>query len=163
MLFKQEYLSGNARFDKETFRDYQGQAEKAFEGQCQGVASRWSSAMLDNGYSVVWRQRREANVLALLTDLEPSTAYQPLFREWPMGHCPFNAVLLFNSEAQRDRVRAVLQEARIYAPIHWHLTTANSQAMSLSRRILTIPCDQRYTSADMKRVAGTINAAVQAN
>jgi hypothetical protein len=61
--------------------------------------------------------------------------------------------------AQRAKLKAVLADQRIYCPIHWD-TAFLSTPHPLSQKILSIPCDARYTNRDMKYIATIISAHV---
>jgi hypothetical protein len=67
-------------------------------------------------------------------------------------------------ERIRDRVLTSLYEQRIYPPVHWRLEADvppnYSTAHALSRRILTLICDQRYTADDMVRQTDAFLAAI---
>lgn len=50
----------------------------------------------------------------------------------------------------------------MFCPVHWELPGAvdrkrHRSAFALSRRELTIPCDDRYRPEDMDRVAELVN------
>lgn len=64
----------------------------------------------------------------------------------------------------RDRVRALLWEARIYAFRHFaDLPSPESKfpaEHALSRELMTLPCDQRYGVHDMERIAYVVRSAV---
>ena len=59
--------------------------------------------------------------------------------------------------AQRDKLKAVLAEQRIYCPIHWDTTFLKTEH-PLSQRILSIPCDRRYNDRDMTYIAKLVIA-----
>ena len=57
---------------------------------------------------------------------------------------------------RRDEVREALFRHEIYPPVHWQIEgvvpAGYRDSHRLSRTIMTIPCDQRYTEGDMERV-----------
>ena len=59
----------------------------------------------------------------------------------------------------RDFIRNALFENEIYPPVHWPINgivpSKYKQSHRLSNEIMTIPCDQRYSFEDMKRVIDT--------
>ena len=78
---------------------------------------------------------------------------------------PFAATLLFVSAELRLRVYRSLIAARIYPAILWPLEAPvirgiPAQDVELSRRLMTIPADQRYAAADMERVAAEVRRAI---
>lgn len=69
--------------------------------------------------------------------------------------CTFFIVLL--DPARRNKIKQVLADQRIYCPVHWDTTFLNKEHI-LSKKILSIPCDARYTDRDMKYIATIITA-----
>ncbi len=65
---------------------------------------------------------------------------------------------------ERDRVRQTLFAADIFPPVHWPIQGAVPEQFAashqLAREIMTLPCDQRYELADMRRVADSFLAAI---
>lgn len=61
---------------------------------------------------------------------------------------------------ERDRLREALFKADIYPPVHWKLDGVVPRQFDrshrLSAQIMTLPCDQRYDSEDMERMAETV-------
>jgi hypothetical protein len=78
--------------------------------------------------------------LALLPDLPPDVV--------PLG---FPVAL-----DGRDGLRQALFTKQIFPPVHWNLGAAVPREFTVSHRmsarIMTVPCDQRYTPADLERV-----------
>jgi hypothetical protein len=80
----------------------------------------------------------------------------------PQGVVPLGYVLRL---PQRDRVRARLAAERVFCPVHWPLPAEVDPrrfpaAASLAATTLTLPVDQRYTEAEMSRLADTVVAAL---
>jgi hypothetical protein len=69
--------------------------------------------------------------------------------------CTFFILLL--EPDRRDKVKQVLADQRIYCPVHWD-TAFLTREHPLSKKILSVPCDARYTDRDMKYIATIINA-----
>jgi hypothetical protein len=59
--------------------------------------------------------------------------------------------------ANRDAVRQTLFDHEIYPPLHWEIENVvppeYEESHRLSRQIMTLPCDQRYGTKDMERIA----------
>ena len=70
---------------------------------------------------------------------------------------PVGYVLKLDSEARRKGLRDALIAGAIYPPIHWVLPSAVPRrfavSYALSARTLTLPCDQRYGTPEMERIA----------
>ncbi|MCP4239851.1 MAG: hypothetical protein QF890_11300 [Myxococcota bacterium] len=75
---------------------------------------------------------------------------------------PLGFPVRFENEEIRERVRRGLIAEEIYPPIHWPLgdvvPASFVESHDLSRTILTLPCDQRYDSAHMTRIADAVEA-----
>lgn len=74
---------------------------------------------------------------------------------------PFILPLIFNNSEEREAVRKLMIENNIYPPIHWDLKKMISEKYSfehrLSKRILSMPIDQRYGKDNLRRVADILN------
>ena len=101
--------------------------------------------------------RRVANYTLLLDHLSSMA----LFKDLPSGVVPLGFPIVVRN---RDAVRQALFAEKMYPPVHWRLDEAVPKEFEsshrLSRHILTLPCDQRYESADMDRMARTLMDAV---
>lgn len=104
-------------------------------------------------------RRRRANYYALLgRAVAWRGRAKPLFPELPTGICPLGFPILLPAEEARDSLRRYLVARGIFPPIHWPMASERLGmfgAADLQARIMTIPCDQRYTPADMA-VAGDL-------
>ena len=162
MVLKKSYLAAQHPdlSLKAIFRRLQVDGEAAMTEATAAGLSPWTRPVLSRGFPKNWRRKREANVWRILKLGAPWTQAKPLFDSWPHGHCPFNPVLLCSSEAARETLRLRLLRADIYATVHWPLNPpVSDHALDLSRRILTIPLDQRYDVADVDRIVSLIKLA----
>jgi hypothetical protein len=106
-----------------------------------------------------WRERRAANLDAFRDGLGEVDGVQLL-------DAPFAATLVFDEATRRDEVRETLIASRVYPAIYWPqeervLPGIRQVDIDLSRRILSIQCDQRYTVDDMTRVAAIVRSALK--
>ncbi len=62
---------------------------------------------------------------------------------------------LFKDEIERDNVRNHLASNNIYCPIHWE-TSWLPKPNEFSQRCLSIPCDSRYDTNDMRKISREI-------
>lgn len=105
------------------------------------------------------RARRRENYLRLLAQL----GEYALFPELPPDIVPLGFPVRVDPRT-RDLVLRRLYEKNIYPPVHWRIdgvvphVFASSHA--LAQAIMTLLCDQRYTSEDMDRQAREFIAAV---
>jgi hypothetical protein len=109
-------------------------------------------------YHFVRKARRE-NYLALAERLKEFALFQGLDGETvPVG---FPVCV---DAAHRDTVLECLYKQNIYPPVHWQIhgivPDEFQESHLLSRRILTLICDQRYTIADMTRQADAFLSAI---
>jgi dTDP-4-amino-4,6-dideoxygalactose transaminase len=101
-------------------------------------------------------RRRRSNYKCLAARL-PELA---LFPSLPSGTCPIGFPLRLS---RRDEVRNRLFEKQIFAPVHWSLEGSVPEQFAashaLSAEVMTLPCDQRYSEADMEWMADCVLAA----
>lgn len=116
--------------------------------------SELSKTLLMSGftYSEV-AQRRIENYHILTAKL----GHLALFPKLSPGVVPLGFPICLQD---RDRVRQILFDHAIYSPIHWLIQGIVPERFRDSHRlaadIMTLPCDQRYTSMDMDRMAQVI-------
>ena len=107
----------------------------------------------------VIRSRRRANYLILLERLSAYAVY----RELGDGVTPLGFPVR-TPAARRDAVLQRLYAGRIYPPVHWRIAGAAPSeyrdSHELSRGMMTLICDQRYTRSDMERQAAAFEAAM---
>src|ERR1035437_362860 len=134
MLYKRRYLDSGETSPslKETFLELQKRGEQILPEPNNEAISAWSLDLVRRGAPSLWRSRRERNVRSLLALAPSVVAEKPLFISWPAGHCPFNAVYVFEDEAARDRVRSRLIAAQVYTPVHWPLQDGGKASINLS-------------------------------
>jgi len=87
-----------------------------------------------------------------LVKLLPKSA-NPLFPRLPIGVVPLGLPVLVR---HRDTVQRRLAAKRIYAPVHWRLSGVPRRfedAWKLSKQLLTLPIDQRYSKQEMRKIA----------
>jgi hypothetical protein len=154
MIWKAEYLAGSDYPGlKRCFRSFQLHGEGLFDETEVCSMSLFSSAYLEGGYPAVWRKQRIDNLSELLRT-PTSFGLEYLFSKCGPGSAPLCAVTLFESQTARDKCRSYLQYRNIYCPVHWPVPVyANSRVRELASRILSVPVDQRYTPADMRKVS----------
>ncbi len=154
MIYKSEYLAGSgSEALKSKYRDLQLRGEAVMRKSKISAISKGSAAYLANGSPRAWREQRSRNAHHIMTALSDVDDADFLFPDPPANAAPFTVPLVFSSERERDAVQSRFQKNRIYCPVHWVCQTADRDALNLSRRILSLPVDQRYTCSDMDRIA----------
>lgn len=106
----------------------------------------------------ILRNRRRENFSILLKGLLKSEVVKPLFRELPDNVTPLYFPVMVNS---REKVQKYLAGENIYAPIIWPKPNycnnhIHNNVEDIYKKILAIPCDQRYGNQDMNRIIDTI-------
>lgn len=98
------------------------------------------------------RLQRISNFNFLFSELERVSLIKDMKGSAPLG---FPIVL-----ERRDEVRSALFKHNIYPPIHWAVQgvvpVQYKESHELSRRVMTIPCDGRYDSFDMRRIVSIL-------
>lgn len=153
MILKREYLEHPLSGLKQVFRELQVAGESLLSLSNNCPLTPWSRFLLSVGYPAAWREQKLSN-LRLFFDLIRELGFvKPLFTSWPVGHCPFNALLEFGSRKKRDEMRRRLCSSNIYAAVHWDMTSDNKECEDFCGRTLTVPVDHRYGEADICRLA----------
>lgn len=134
----------------------------------EGAAPEEAHALSDDtrrrlGHGVDWDavvRARRANWSRLAVGLEDRL----LFGELSAGVVPLGCPLRLRDGDEADRVRTALYAEAVYAPRHWDLGTAVPtdyvDAHRLSRRQLTLPCDQRYDGEDMDAIRTIVVSSI---
>lgn len=146
MLLKSKFLNGK-NIPHSHFRNLFIKGEdNLFEGIYSGP-SIWTQELLKNIPIETWRKRRKENFVNIVNLLDNHTGYSILKPE--SKNIPFSCILLFDSHVVRDKLRKKLIELKIYTTVLWPLEEpvvplVSEEHLSLSRRIMSIPIDNRY-------------------
>ncbi|HEX4786435.1 MAG TPA: hypothetical protein VH350_18995 [Candidatus Sulfotelmatobacter sp.] len=155
MAEKADALSGKASPElKSRYRELYAEGDKRLEEGSEAPISDLALRFASPGIAIGWRLTRARNVRGLLDSIEEmNRVFEPLFRQWPTDAVPFAVVLVFSNRKDRDDCRSYLEANKVFCPIHWAVDAAESSAVDLSARILSIPADQRYDDDDIARIA----------
>jgi hypothetical protein len=159
MTLKHAYLQG-ADVPKDAFRRLYAEGEGALrEGPISGISD-YAKERLSILPTTRWRRARARNLRSFREALGPR-------RDVRVLDVPFAAVLVLDRPEIRGRIRRLLVEASIYPAILWPLDAPAvagipPEHLDLSRRILVLHADQRYTPHDMSRVGRAVSAALDA-
>ncbi len=153
MMLKASYLHGS-RIRKSEYRRRLQTAERQLAHSELSSISRWSRDVLNQLPVSKWRRMRHRNYVVLARILQQEPRLRVLEPE--RSDCvPFAVVIVFQTRQQRDEVRQELQRRKIYAAVHWPVkfdAGIDDASLDLAGRILSIPCDMRYTETDMQIV-----------
>lgn len=159
LILKAEYLRGRGGPELKThFRDFQLRGEQMMRRSMISAISPPSFNYIADGVPTSWRETRARNARYLVGKLSNDTTMKCLFNDWPTNAIPFALPILFPTEQERDEYQSLLRENHIYCPVHWVVETADRDALTLSKRILSLPVDQRYIESDMDRIVKVLAA-----
>jgi hypothetical protein len=103
-------------------------------------------------YAINWdtvSRKRCKNFAVLLGELSDLA----LFKELPGDVVPLGFPIVHN---KRDQLLQTMFNNKIYPPVHWTLSDdipdCYIESHLLSRKIITLLCDQRYNESDMFRI-----------
>ena len=75
------------------------------------------------------------------------------------GCYPFSLILVFDDFAERERVREVLNENQVYSEVLWNVPESkDGDVFKMSCRMLSIPCDGRFSQDDMLRLKSIVES-----
>jgi dTDP-4-amino-4,6-dideoxygalactose transaminase len=99
---------------------------------------------------------RQANWRTLSKCFSDHPAMQMLFCGLGENEVPLAFPILVAAE-KRDQLRLFLRDRHVYCPVHWPLPLSRpSEDLALSRQILSIPLDHRYSREHMEYIAACI-------
>jgi hypothetical protein len=105
--------------------------------------------------------KRKENLDYIYKNLVDNDIFATLFKREEIKS-PFFMPLLFKNEKLREIYRKKLINSNIYPPIHWELPTdiplTFKYEHDLSKRILSIPIDQRYGLKEMDYIINKLKA-----
>lgn len=155
MLLKALYLAGGA-IEKAAFRTLAAAGEQRIATGEPSAIDPVSTAVLGRLDIGTWRAARRRNHLHLSTRLADVPHVAVLPTDNPQS-CPFSTILIVDTAERRDAIRSFLIARDVYPAVLWPLGDASiplpAESVALSRRVLSLHCDGRYTIADMDRVA----------
>lgn len=151
------------RFEKDAGTYYQSMLDNAhsYVGASEKKMSLLTENFLKSFEYTGIADTRLRNYLSLSSLLRKENALRDILRIPDVG--PF--CYPFYAEHGIE-IRKELAKQKIFVPTYWSNVIDNMPEDSVEYRyaanILALPCDQRYTREDMRRVADAVRAAVQA-
>lgn len=160
MALKRDYLAG-ADVVKEDYLGLWHEGEEAIgSGPLSGMSA-YSRSRLRTLPVQRWREIQALNLAAFRAVLGNLPDVLVL-------DVPFAIILVFRTASLCEHVRVAMLAERIYPAVLWPLNDPvvpgiPSHHVELAARLLKLPCDQRYSSADMDRVASVLRRACPAS
>lgn len=161
MLLKSMYLDG-LPVERGSYRElaHRGERGLARPGVC--AISDVSRAVVDSFDFARWREARHRNVDALRDALDGVRWMEVLGHSRPAQTVPFSAVLLVDDPARREWLRQEFLRRSVFPAVLWPLERAelpvSDQVLDVSRRLLSVHGDGRYTVDDMLSIAGIVRS-----
>ena len=166
MVLKAAYLAGG-RIDKDQFRTLQIEGEQGIaSGEVSGATELVRELLKIMPYDS-WREARRSNWEFLASALRAEEGIRVL-EPYDEEAYPFSLVVDLGTKKIRNYVRSRLIEESIYTAVLWPLDESRRDertraAIDLSHRLLSVPCDFRYSEEDLSRVARCITAAIRSD
>lgn len=156
MKLKARYLAGED-LEKQAFRSGFVDTEDYFDRAEVCALDAESQRFLRSFDIRDWYKRKWEN-WELLQDIKKD-GVRVLLPE-NKGCYPFSLILVFTSVYDRDTVRKALIEKQIYPAILWSLShcPAEGELFKISRGMLSIHCDARYTKEEILQMKRTIES-----
>jgi hypothetical protein len=167
MALKRLYLAGDP-VEKPAFRELYARGEQVITHVADaGAASAWTMAMLPWIPLERWRAVRRANHKRLGELLADVPGIEVAAPDDPASAAPAACILVCPDAALRERLRTELVRECIYPAVLWSLeepaiSGVSAAAREISRRVLALHCDMRYTDDDLERVAAVVRSIVAA-
>ncbi len=161
MLLKTEYLNTGNESLKSEYMELFAKAENFIEGEnkLNGISDYSLSLINQMDFDTVKIKRRD-NFNALYKLIDKTKVKLVIDEIASANKCPFCFPILV--ESKRDELRKWLVGKKIYCPVLWPLPEEiylNYEVPAyISDNILMIPCDQRYSTDDMKYIVEKIDA-----
>ena len=156
MKLKARYLAGE-NVEKAAFRAGFVDTEEYFDRAEVCALDAGSQEFLKAFDIRDWYNRKWEN-WELLRDIKKEGVR--VLRPENRGCYPFSLILVFTSIYDRDTVRKALIEKQIYPAILWSLPhcPADGELFKMSRGMLSIHCDARYTKEEILQMKRTIES-----
>lgn len=156
---KKKYLHGE-KIDKRIFLNKFNHAEELLDKQVASYRASLQDIKVLGGLDVnAIISKRRSNAKILIDELKCVDEVNLLFKEIRDCDCPLFVPITVDSKI-RNELKMYLISKDIFCPVHWPLTYMHGD-ISLRESYLfdseiSLICDQRYSSCDMKRIAAEI-------
>lgn len=157
MRLKTRYLAGED-IEKAAFRKGLVETEPFFDTAHVCAIDEKSQEYLKTFDIQDWYDKKREN-WHILSGIQKESVHI-LFPE-DAGCYPFSLILLFDFLDERERVRKALIEKQIYPAVLWHIPlTLDGDIFKISRGMLSIHCDGRYSTDDILQLKSIIESVL---
>ncbi|HET6455890.1 MAG TPA: hypothetical protein VFI02_15910 [Armatimonadota bacterium] len=165
MTLKALYLNG-LPFSRDIYRRLSVAAESNINDSRISGMPEWTKDLLGCFPVNEWRAKRRSNFKALSEALE-GIPWLKVLQPDDDRACPFAGILVFDCPGRRNHVQQSLIERRVFLSVMWPLDSPAIEGIpeehaDFSRRILCAPCDVRYGTEELLKVAGLIREVGEA-
>jgi len=165
MLLKHLYLRGDA-IPKQLFLDLFARGEASIAAGEPSEPSPLLEPFLAAFSVKAWRKARMRNHRIFCEAVAECKTIKVLPSQEASGSCPFSVIVVFPDKRFRDSVRKKLIENSLYPAILWPMAGNDTRQLpkatvDLSERMLSIPCDGRYSPRDVRRAASILLQVVE--
>jgi hypothetical protein len=163
-LARREARAGHAD-DRVRFRALAHNAARQADPSSPHGITPVSRALLPHMPADAWRERRRLNLETLVREVELPPRARILLP--PAGGVAFAYTVVFEAAGDRERAERALIDRAVVPTGLWPLDPSRDPGAGradadLSRRILSVHCDQRYGEEAMHRLAGILGVALRA-
>lgn len=168
LLLKYQYISNQDAIDKKVFLNIFAEAENILDKKrdVSGIDGLSKNIILNEDYKKN-KFKRQENYQFLLDGLENISDINIIFDNLT-NECPLFCAIILKNERVRNSLKNELIRHNIYCPIHWSRpkeVAANKEVgtNNIYDKILSIPCDQRYSNSDMSYIVDNIHNFFNSN
>lgn len=160
MLLKMEYLNSGDKNLKLQFRKLFAEAESFIDNEesINGIST-YSLSLINQVDFNSMRIKRRENFNVLYESINKSKIIPIANKIKTKDECPFCFPIIV--ENRRNGIQTWLAEKNVYCSVLWPLQedayAMSKHAAYISDNMLSIPCDQRYSTEDMEYIAELIN------
>lgn len=163
MLLKNEYLILGQQSIKNEYRVLLAEAEKSLQTKTPVGMSSYSNSLINNMNFIYMKKKRYENYYALDCMINKNYV-QPMINTLQKNSDSLFCYPII-AYSKRDDLQKWLSDRGVYCPVLWPLPKEIYSKYEVpayfSDNMLSVPCDQRYTTEDMEYVAEAINTFFQ--
>jgi|SRR5690625_3304693 len=155
MDYKSQYLAGES-ISKEKFLSMFASFNKVLSTIDENYMIDQKSLRIIKFLNIdLIRKRRKKNANKLYSKIKNINSVKPLFTKPNLStKCPLFVPIVTDQE-NRDDLRNYLIKNDVYCPVHWPKKSTGKNSV-LSNRSISLICDQRYNTRDMKYIVNLI-------
>jgi dTDP-4-amino-4,6-dideoxygalactose transaminase len=154
---KNEYMNSGNEDLKDLFRPMFYRIEEILNTNTEVFRmSDMTATILNNADFELIKNKRRKNYLRLSSMFPCVGDLAPVFNSLEDGIVPLYFPVIVRND--REQCQQYFAERKVYCPVIWPIpanikTAVNENDLSLFRKILCIPCDQRYDEEEMDKIA----------